>query len=212
MFKNVLLRNIDGGTWYCHTNWGPVAYSVYQPCLFPTKNGDILRTKNTKQHLFHVLFSCFHGNFGPSEDPDLDDSKRKKRAAGRSGLTVEGGLRSCWGSAVGTEAWSSLRHVRKITSLRVIPTVDIILKHIRHKFWHFFCPSVSRFHQNYPLLLVPSPGSGSSSDHCDLSNQTDLNWFSLCLIQNNFRRPGVSRRLGVSKRPGVSRRLQTPGN
>ena len=87
------------------------------------------------------------------------------------------------------------------------PHRDIILKHIRHKFWHSFCPSVSRFHQNYPLLLVPSPGSGSSSDHCDLSSQTDSNWLSLCLIQNNFRRPGVSRRLGVSRRPGVSRRL-----
>ena len=62
--------------------------------------------------------------------------------------------------------------------------------------WHSFCPSVSRFHQNYPLLLVPSPGSGSSSDHCDLSSQTDSNWLSLRLIQNNFRRPGVSRRLG----------------
>ena len=72
------------------------------------------------------------------------------------------------------------------------PHRDIILKHIRHKFWHSFCPSVSRFHQNYPLLLVPSPGSGSSSDHCDLSSQTDSNWLSLCLIQNNFRRPGVS--------------------
>ena len=65
----------------------------------------------------------------------------------------------------------------------------------------------SRFHQNYPLLLVPSPGSGSSSDHCDLSSQTDSNWLSLRLIQNNFRRPGVSRRLGVSRRPGVSSRL-----
>ena len=61
------------------------------------------------------------------------------------------------------------------------PHRDIILKHIRHKFWHSFCPSVSRFHQNYPLLLVPSPGSGSSSDHCDLSSQTDSNcyaWFN----------------------------------
>ena len=76
------------------------------------------------------------------------------------------------------------------------PHRDIILEHIRHKFWHSFCPSVSRFHQNYPLLLVPSSGSGSSSDHCDLSSQTDSNWFSLCLIKNNFRRPGVSRRLG----------------
>ena len=71
------------------------------------------------------------------------------------------------------------------------PHRDIILKHIRHKFWHSFCLSVSRFHQNYPLLLVPSPSSGSSSDHCDLSSQTDSNWLSLCLIQNNFRRPGV---------------------
>ena len=71
------------------------------------------------------------------------------------------------------------------------PHRDIILKHIRHKFWHSFCPSVSRFHQNYPLLLVPSPGSGSSSDHCDLSSQTDSNWLSLCLIQNNFRRPSA---------------------
>ena len=79
------------------------------------------------------------------------------------------------------------------------PHRDIILKHIRHKFWHSFCPSVSRFHQNYPLLLVPSPGSGSSSDHCDLSSQTDSNWLSLCLIQNNFRRPGVWRRLGAWK-------------
>ena len=67
----------------------------------------------------------------------------------------------------------------------------VILKHIRHKFWHSFCPSVSRFHQNYPLLLVPSPGSGSSSDRCDLSSQTDSNWLSLCLIQNNFRRLGA---------------------
>ena len=83
------------------------------------------------------------------------------------------------------------------------PHRDIILKHIRHKFWHSFCPSVSRFHQNYPLLLVPSPGSGSSSDHCDLSSQTDSNWLSLCLIQNNFRRPGVSRRLGVWRRLGA---------
>ena len=79
------------------------------------------------------------------------------------------------------------------------PHRDIILKHIRHKFWHSFRPSVSRFHQNYPLLLVPSPGSGSSSDHCDLSSQTDSNWLSLCLIQNNFRRLGVSRRLGAWK-------------
>ena len=79
------------------------------------------------------------------------------------------------------------------------PHRDIILKHIRHKFWHSFCPSVSRFHQNYPLLLVPSPGSGSSSDHCDLSSQTDSNWLSLCLVQHNFRRPGVSRRLGAWK-------------
>ena len=55
----------------------------------------------------------------------------------------------------------------------------------------------SRFHQNYPLLLVPSPGWGSSSDHCDLSGQTDSNWLSLCLIRNNFRRLGVSRRLGA---------------
>ena len=54
-----------------------------------------------------------------------------------------------------------------------------------------------------PLLLVPSPGSGSSSDHCDLSGQTDSNWLSLCLIQKNFRRPGVSRRLGVSTRLGA---------
>ena len=83
------------------------------------------------------------------------------------------------------------------------PHRDIILKHIRHKFWHSFCPSVSRFHQNCPLLLVPSPGSGSSSDHCDLSSQTDSNWLSLCLIQNNFRRPGVSRRLGVWRRLGA---------
>ena len=83
------------------------------------------------------------------------------------------------------------------------PHRDIILKHIRHKFWHSFCPSVSRFHQNYPLLLVPSPGSGSSSDHCDLSSQTDSNWPSLCLIQNSFRRPGVSGRLGVWRRLGA---------
>ena len=83
------------------------------------------------------------------------------------------------------------------------PHRDIILKHIRHKFWHSFCPLVSRFHQNYPLLLVPSPGSGSSSDHGDLSSQTDSNWLSLCLIQNNFRRPGVSRRLGVWRRLGA---------
>ena len=82
------------------------------------------------------------------------------------------------------------------------PHRDIILKHIRHKFWHSFCPSVSRFHQNYPLFLVPSPGSGSSSDHCDLSSQTDSNWLSLCLVQHNFRRPGVSRRLGVWRRLG----------
>ena len=75
------------------------------------------------------------------------------------------------------------------------PHRDIILKHIRHKFWNSFCPSVSRFHQNYPLLLVPSPGSGSSNDHCDLSSQTDSNWLSLCLIQNRFRSLGVSRRL-----------------
>ena len=79
------------------------------------------------------------------------------------------------------------------------PHRDIILKHIRHKFWHSFCPSVSRFHQNYPLLLVPSPGSGSNSDHCDLSSQTDSTWLSLCLVQHNFRRPGVSRRLGAWK-------------
>ena len=58
-------------------------------------------------------------------------------------------------------------------------------------------PSVSRFDQNYPLLLVPSPGCGSSGDHCDLSGQTDSNWPSLCLVRNNFRRPGVSRRLGA---------------
>ena len=69
-----------------------------------------------------------------------------------------------------------------------------------HIFWHSFCPSVSRFHPNYPLLLVPSPGSGSSSDHCDLSSQTDSNWLSLCLIQNNFRGPGVSRRCPVRSR------------
>ena len=74
------------------------------------------------------------------------------------------------------------------------PHRDIILKHICHKFWHSFCPSVSRFHQNYPLLLVPSPGSGSSSAHCDLSSQTDSNWLLLRFIQNNFRRLGVSRR------------------
>ena len=73
------------------------------------------------------------------------------------------------------------------------PRRDIILKHIRHKFWHSFCPSVSKFHQNYPLLLVPSPGSGPSSDHCDLSSQTDSNWLSVCLIQNNFRRLGASK-------------------
>ena len=59
----------------------------------------------------------------------------------------------------------------------------------------------------YPLLLVPSLGSGSSSGHCDLSSQTDWNWFSLCLIQNNFRRLGVSRRPGVCRRLGVSTRL-----
>ena len=110
---------------------------------------------------------------------------------------------------------------KQITSLRVIPTVT--------SYWHIFVtnpdilcakiwrgregednsdeikrPSASRFHQNYPLLLVPSPGSGSSSDHCDLS---DSNWLALRLIPKNIRRPGVSRRLGVSRRPGVSRRL-----
>ena len=101
--------------------------------------------------------------------------------------------------------WLQAKMINYFTSSD--PHRDIILKHIRHKFWHSFCPSVSRFHQNYPLLLVPSPGSGPSSDHCDLSSQTDSNWLSLCLIQNNFRRPGVSRRLSVSRRPGVSRRL-----
>ena len=54
---------------------------------------------------------------------------------------------------------------------------------------------------------VPSPGLGSSNDHCDLSSQIASNELSLRLIQNNFRRPGVSRRLGVSRGPGVSRRL-----
>ena len=84
------------------------------------------------------------------------------------------------------------RHPKKETNYFTSsdPHRDIILKHIRHKFWHSFCPSVSRFNQNYPLLLVPSPGSGSSSDHCYLSSQTDSNWLSLCLIQNNFRRLG----------------------
>ena len=60
-----------------------------------------------------------------------------------------------------------------------------------------FIRTVSRFHQNYPLLLVPSPGRRSSSDHCDLSGQTDSDWLSLCLIRNNFKRLGVSRRLGA---------------
>ena len=60
-------------------------------------------------------------------------------------------------------------------------------------------PLVSRFHQNYHLLLVPSPGWGSSGDHCDLSEQIDSNWLSLCLIRNNFRRPGVSRHLSAWK-------------
>ena len=102
------------------------------------------------------------------------------------------------------ESFLFLKHVLniplksfKITSLRVIPTVT--------SYWNIFVtnPSASRFHQNYPLLLVPSPGSGSSSDHCDLSGQTDSNWLALCLIQNNFRRPGVSSRLGVSTRLGA---------
>ena len=96
----------------------------------------------------------------------------------------------------------------KITSLRVIPTVT--------SYWNIFvtnsdilCAKIwrGREGEDNSLLLVPSPGSGSSSDHCDLSSQTDSNWLSLRLIQNNFRRPGVSRRLGVSRRPGVSRRL-----
>ena len=105
------------------------------------------------------------------------------------------------------------KHQRRTKSLHIIPRRvvesncftssdphrDIILKHICHKSWHSFCPSISRFHQNYPLLLVPSPGSGSRSDHCDLSSQTDSNWLSLCLIQNNFRRLGVWRRLGAWK-------------
>ena len=84
----------------------------------------------------------------------------------------------------------------RITSLRVIPTVT--------SYYYIFVPNSDilcakiwrgREGEDNSLLLVPSPGWGSSNDHCDLSGQTDSDWLSLCLIRNNFRRPGVSRRL-----------------
>ena len=54
------------------------------------------------------------------------------------------------------------------------------------------------------LLLVRGPAVTTVIYQAKLI-QTDS--LSLRLIQNNFRRPGISRRLGVSRRPGVSRRL-----
>ena len=99
------------------------------------------------------------------------------------------------GTSWATQKWG----VRKITSLRVIPTVTL--------YWNIFVTNsdilsalrsldfIKIILSSSSLLLVRGPAVTTVI----LSSQTDSNWLSLCLIQNNFRRPGVS-----------TRRLETP--